>query len=182
MKTDRAKEAQEFNSFFSRAQTLIGTWNEFTTFRRLYLPPSAIPDDGGRYSLRSKGNSLHTDTDYVPRDIITFRSRRIFRSHKCKDFTVSGQKCDSRYTHPKFKYMPMPIIDRDDKSKSCPVHTMQTLGGERKYISYSFLTSTSYMGELLATRPGRALPPAKEPRYPLDRRLGGSQSWSGHRG
>jgi len=27
-----------------------------------------------------------------------------------------------------------------------------------------------------------ALPPENEPRYPLDRRLGGSQSWSGRSG
>jgi hypothetical protein len=28
---------------------------------------------------------------------------------------------------------------------------------------------------------GRSLPPGKDPWYPLDRRLGGPQSWSGHR-
>jgi hypothetical protein len=34
-------------------------------------------------------------------------------------------------------------------------------------------------GQLHATA---ALPPGKEPRYPLDRRLGGLQRWSGHDG
>jgi hypothetical protein len=37
-------------------------------------------------------------------------------------------------------------------------------------------------GEWSASHPGRALPPRMEPRYPLDRRVGGSQSCSEHRG
>jgi hypothetical protein len=37
-------------------------------------------------------------------------------------------------------------------------------------------------GEWSASRPGRALPRGKDPRYPLYRRLGGPQSRSGHRG
>jgi hypothetical protein len=44
--------------------------------------------------------------------------------------------------------------------------------------SYSFTTS-ALDG---ASRSGRALPPGKDPRYPLERRLGGPQSRSGHRG
>jgi hypothetical protein len=32
------------------------------------------------------------------------------------------------------------------------------------------------------SRSGRSLPPGKDPQYPLDRNLGGPQSWSGHRG
>jgi hypothetical protein len=45
--------------------------------------------------------------------------------------------------------------------------------GERRYSSCSFLTSALDGGEWSATRPGRALSPGKEPRYPLVRRLGG---------
>jgi hypothetical protein len=37
-------------------------------------------------------------------------------------------------------------------------------------------------GEWSALRPGHALPPGKDSRFPLDRRLGVSQSWSGHTG
>jgi hypothetical protein len=37
-------------------------------------------------------------------------------------------------------------------------------------------------GERSASLPGRSLHPGKRLRYPLDRRLGGSQSRSGHRG
>jgi hypothetical protein len=54
--------------------------------------------------------------------------------------------------------------------------------GERKYSFYSFLTSTLDGGEWSASCPGRALSPGKDPQYPLYRRLGGPQSWFGHRG
>jgi hypothetical protein len=57
--------------------------------------------------------------------------------------------------------------------------------GERKFSSYSFVTSALDGGEWSASRPGRALlslPPGKDPRYPLYRRLGGPESRSGHRG
>jgi hypothetical protein len=52
--------------------------------------------------------------------------------------------------------------------------------GERKYSS--FLTSALEGGEWSASRSGRALPPGMDPRYPLERRQGGTQSWSGHSG
>jgi hypothetical protein len=52
--------------------------------------------------------------------------------------------------------------------------------GERKYSSYTLLTSALDGGEWLASRPGRALPPGKDPRYPLDR-LAGPQIWFRHR-
>jgi hypothetical protein len=45
--------------------------------------------------------------------------------------------------------------------------------GERTYSSYSFTISAIEGGEWSASRPGRALPRGKDPRYPLDRRLGG---------
>jgi hypothetical protein len=54
--------------------------------------------------------------------------------------------------------------------------------GESRYSFYSFLTSSLCDDEFSASRPGRALPPGIDPRYPLDRRLGVPQSWSGHRG
>jgi hypothetical protein len=38
---------------------------------------------------------------------------------------------------------------------------MVVLGGERRYSSYSFLTSALDGGEWSASRPGRALPPGK---------------------
>jgi hypothetical protein len=57
---------------------------------------------------------------------------------------------------------------------------MEALRGERRYSSYySFLTSALDGGEWSASRPGRGLPPGKNPRYPLDRRLGGPQNQQG---
>jgi hypothetical protein len=53
---------------------------------------------------------------------------------------------------------------------------------ESRYSSYSFLISALDGGEWSASRPSRALPRGKDPRYPLYRRLGGPQSRSGHRG
>jgi hypothetical protein len=73
---------------------------------------------------------------------------------------------------------------RDDsmgiETKAVPLHVMEGLGW--RYSSYSFSTSTLDKDEWSASRPGRALAPGKGPRYPLDTRLGGPQSWSGHRG
>jgi hypothetical protein len=68
------------------------------------------------------------------------------------------------------------------KKQSCPATRHGDAWEERMYSSYSFLTSTLDGGEWSASRPGRALPRGKDPRYPLDRRLGGPQSRSGHRG
>jgi hypothetical protein len=61
--------------------------------------------------------------------------------------------------------------------KSCPATRYAgTSGG--KYSSYTFLTTALDGGQWSASRPGRALPLGKDPRYPLDRRLGGPQIWS----
>jgi hypothetical protein len=54
--------------------------------------------------------------------------------------------------------------------------------GERRYSSYSFLNSALDEGAWSASRPSRAFPRGKDHRYPLYRRLGGPQSWSGHTG
>jgi hypothetical protein len=44
--------------------------------------------------------------------------------------------------------------------------------GERGYSSYSFLTSALEGGEWSASRPGRALPPGKEPPAPIVQEAG----------
>jgi hypothetical protein len=54
--------------------------------------------------------------------------------------------------------------------------------GEKKYSSYSFLTSALEEGERSVSHPWpRFTPGEKDPQYPLDRRLGDPHSWSGHR-
>jgi hypothetical protein len=65
--------------------------------------------------------------------------------------------------------------------KAVPLHAMEALGGERKYNSYSFLTS-AVDGSGQPHAPAVIYPRGKNPRYPLYRRLGGPQSRSGHRG
>jgi hypothetical protein len=52
------------------------------------------------------------------------------------------------------------------KSKVVPLHVVEALGEERIYSSYSFMTSLLDGGEWSASRPGRALPPGKEPPVP----------------
>jgi hypothetical protein len=44
---------------------------------------------------------------------------------------------------------------------------MEAHGGERRYSSYSYLTSALDGGEWLASRHGRALPPGKGPPVPI---------------
>jgi hypothetical protein len=68
----------------------------------------------------------------------------------------------------------------DIKTKEVPEHTTEAQG--RRCSSYSFMTSALDGGEWSVSLPGRALPPGEGPPYPLDRRLGGPQSRSGHKG
>jgi hypothetical protein len=68
------------------------------------------------------------------------------------------------------------------KAKAVPLTRHGGTWRERRYSSYSFSTSALDVGEWSASRPGRALPRRKDPRYPLYGRLGGPQNRSGHRG
>jgi hypothetical protein len=61
----------------------------------------------------------------------------------------------------------MAPIGEGKKGKVVPLRSIEALLGERRYSSYSFLTSALEGGEWSATRPGRALPPVKEPPVPL---------------
>jgi hypothetical protein len=45
---------------------------------------------------------------------------------------------------------------------------MEAHVGERRYSSYSYLTSVLDVGEWSVSRPGRALPPGKEPPVPIE--------------
>jgi hypothetical protein len=49
---------------------------------------------------------------------------------------------------------------------------MEALGGKRRYSSYSFTTSALDGGEWSVSRPGRALPPGKEPPVPIVQEAG----------
>jgi hypothetical protein len=56
--------------------------------------------------------------------------------------------------------------------KSCPATRHGGAWGERRYSSYSFLTSAVDGGEWSASRPGRALPPGKGPPVPIVQEAG----------
>jgi hypothetical protein len=56
--------------------------------------------------------------------------------------------------------------ERVKKGKVVPLRSIEAHLGDRRYISYSFLPSTLEAGEWSASRPGRALPPGKEPPVP----------------
>jgi hypothetical protein len=58
------------------------------------------------------------------------------------------------------------------KGKAVPLHAMDGTWGERRYSSYSFLTSALEGGEWSASRPGRALLPGKEPPVPIVQEAG----------
>jgi hypothetical protein len=49
---------------------------------------------------------------------------------------------------------------------------MEAHGGERRYSSFSYLTSALYGGEWSASRPGRAFTPGKEPPVPIGQKDG----------
>jgi hypothetical protein len=57
------------------------------------------------------------------------------------------------------------------KTVSYSLYAMQALRG-RRYSSYSILTSVLDGGEWSASRPGHALPLAKDLQYPLEWRMG----------
>jgi hypothetical protein len=65
--------------------------------------------------------------------------------------------------------------------KVVPLLSIEVHLGDRRYSSYSFLTSALEGGEWSVSHPA-AIYHGESPRYPLYRRLGGPQSRSGRRG
>jgi hypothetical protein len=53
--------------------------------------------------------------------------------------------------------------DTGKKDKVVPLRSIEAHLSDRRYSSYSFLTSALEGGEWSASRPGRALPPGKNP-------------------
>jgi hypothetical protein len=58
------------------------------------------------------------------------------------------------------------------KGKVVPLHSIEAHLCGRRYSSYAFLTSELEGGEWSASRPGRALPPWKEPPVPTVQEAG----------
>jgi hypothetical protein len=63
-------------------------------------------------------------------------------------------------------------INKGKKSKVVPLRSIQAHLGDRRYSSYSLLTSALEGGEWSASRSGRALPPGKEPPVPTVQEAG----------
>jgi hypothetical protein len=63
-------------------------------------------------------------------------------------------------------------LNNDKKGKVVPLRPIEAHLGDRRYSSYSFLTSALEGGERSASRPGRALPPGKEPPVPTVQEAG----------
>jgi hypothetical protein len=61
---------------------------------------------------------------------------------------------------------------RYSKCKVVPLRSIEAHLGDRRYSSYSFLTWAVEGGEWSASRPGRALPPGKEPPAPTVQEAG----------
>jgi hypothetical protein len=59
------------------------------------------------------------------------------------------------------------MFRRTKKGKVVPLRPIEAHLGDRRYSSYSFLTSALEGGEWSAARPGRSLPPGKEPPVPI---------------
>jgi hypothetical protein len=78
----------------------------------------------------------------------------------------------------------LPISDHRYMLKSGPVTLHIGALGERRYSSYSFLTSALEGGEWSASRPDRALPPGKEPPVPTVQEAGWAPEpvWTHHMG
>jgi hypothetical protein len=73
---------------------------------------------------------------------------------RTKTARVVGSVSDSKYTV-------------NVKGKAVPLRSIEAHLGDRRYSSYCFLTSALEGGEWSASRPGRALPPGKEPPVPI---------------
>jgi hypothetical protein len=58
------------------------------------------------------------------------------------------------------------------KGEVVPLRSIEAHLGHRRYSSYSFLTSAPEGGEWSASRPGRPLPPGKEPPVPIVQEAG----------
>jgi hypothetical protein len=101
-------------------------------------------------------------------------TRRVLQ--KCTRAAQNKSTCRPRVENPSYV-----IQYEQNKCKAVPLRNA-VAKGERKYSSYSFLTSALDGGEWSVTpRPLFTPGKVKNPRYLLDRKLGRPQSWSGHR-
>jgi hypothetical protein len=97
-----------------------------------------------------------------------------------ENFTWSRMHQRNNFVHCTRNNIPekMFILHTCHKGKAVPQHTHEGAGGERMYNSYSFMALDG--GEWSESLPH--FTPGERTLVPLDSRLDGPQSWSGHRG
>jgi hypothetical protein len=90
-------------------------------------------------------------------------------SRKPRDALLPSLQCSSLYGK------------TEGKGKVVPLRSIEAHLGDRRYSSYRFLTSALEGGEWSASRPGRALPPGKEPPVPTVQEAGWASApvWRG---
>jgi hypothetical protein len=71
-----------------------------------------------------------------------------------------------------FRLLPNMARDKRKDNEVVPLRSIEAHLGDRRYSSYSSLTSALERGEWSASRPGRALPPGKEPPVPIVQEAG----------
>jgi hypothetical protein len=71
-----------------------------------------------------------------------------------------------KLTSLQFRFAPLQASAKG-KDKMVPLRSIEAHLYERRYSSYSFLTSALEEGEWSVSRPGRALPTGKEPPVPI---------------
>jgi hypothetical protein len=69
--------------------------------------------------------------------------------------------------YPRGHVLPLQLLISYIKSKSVPLHAMEALGGRGSTAPTHSRPRHSMVGELSASRPGRALPPGKGPPVPI---------------
>jgi hypothetical protein len=81
-----------------------------------------------------------------------------------------------------FTKTPQDLIIKSKSKVKLSLYCHAGTKGERLYSSYSFLTSAVDGDEWSASHSGCALSLRMDLWYPLERKMGGPRSWSGHRG
>jgi hypothetical protein len=139
-----------------------------STFRRNVVPSTRTKNSCYKF-FQNAGNFYHFHTSQY--------SRCFASSIQAQGYGI--------YERCIYSYMCVCVCVYKYKQKakqSSPATRHGGAWGKRRYGSYSFLASALDGDEWSASRPGRALPRGKDPRYPLCRKLGGPKSRSGHRG
>jgi hypothetical protein len=144
-----------------------------------FAPTSAVLKSHHRHIQKVRPNNNYWN--------ITCRYALDLSLHQTRLSKCNGSWNASIKQNVNFKFQPPAIfvffVFRKSKSKAKQSrYTPWRCLGERRYSSYSFTTSALDGVSGQRHDPAALYPRGKDPRYPSERRLGGPQSRSGHRG